>query len=735
MNLAEQMAIDARDPDTPAQPSQQRNTPQLQVVGKRPSLVESMEADIKGSAPVASAKPIAAPATPATAEDDSGPLLGVVGHQLTAGGAALKGGLDVAARYGFGAWEGLTKLLSTGSVSEAGKEISAAAEDAPGILRKAQEEGTYQPEPGTSAAKVSDMLDEYGPGALVQKGFKRAAEKAQDAGAPPWLATAIEETPLIAGAALGLRGAPGAIKSAVKGEAIASAKEAAALRARVEPTLDTFGKPTGEALIRQNAPSEPVIGVPLSEVMRAEKPIVVTPREEGPPPNQVQTIEGGPGYRAGEAAPTEASTAKATPEKRIENAKLLRRLGLDETRESAISEDPKAANTDYNASQPDTVQGKRMFNLLEKERAALKNTAHDMVVNTGKDLTATPYQSGKSIVEPLNGLEDWFDKNTSRLYAERDKQAAGIPVNLEGFSATLARDSLMTNEARVSMRKAVTSYAKEIGLLGEDGTLSGNALQAETMRKYLNSNWSPQNSGLVEALKDSLDHDVLESAGENIHAPARAMWALKKATLDNPNGINKLLSADGINRKVEYEKIPDYVSHLGQDQFSHIVTTLNKISTDPELAHLQPSALQALNEIKGQFAQKIHDYGDAPKVQWGADSVKNYLQNNRAKMKIVFSPEEMARFEDLDKGGQLLAKPTKYPGSEPQKQNLIAAGVMKSIPMIGAAAGESVAPSFGLGAATGAGVGNWVKGKAEDAAAARAFNKRMVKLSDLLRER
>ena len=110
-----------------------------------------------------------------------------------------------------------------------------------------------------------------------------------------------------------------------------------------------------------------------------------------------------------------------------------------------------------------------------------------------------------------------------------------IPI-LEWIS--LADPSQLTNSDRVNLQGAATAYAKKAGMtLGDDGTLSGTALQAETVRKWLNQERTNANGRFVDALKDSLDDDVGQAAGGPIYDQARQLWRLRQQTLGDPKGI------------------------------------------------------------------------------------------------------------------------------------------------------------------------------------------------------
>ena len=183
---------------------------------------------------------------------------------------------------------------------------------------------------------------------------------------------------------------------------------------------------------------------------------------------------------------------------------------------------------------------------------------------------------------------------------------------------------------------------------------AGNVNQAETVRKYLNQNWSPQDRKLVGKLKNALDDDVTQSAGEDVYAQARAMRTQRGNTLDNPNGIAKLMDAsgpNGINRAVPVEKVADTITSLPVDQLGHIVNTLKNLP--PEL---QVSGDQALSEIKAHMASKVADAGQITNSMWNAKGVNRVLAQNKERMNLLFEPEEIDRFQDLKDAGNILQK-------------------------------------------------------------------------------
>jgi hypothetical protein len=118
-------------------------------------------------------------------------------------------------------------------------------------------------------------------------------------------------------------------------------------------------------------------------------------------------------------------------------------------------------------------------------------------------------------------------QDSSALYKAADERAGGVPTKLDGFKTILDDSSELTNSDRVHLQGAVNAYIKKLGMSGEDGSVAGTAKQAETIRKYLNEQWSPQNSKLVGKLKDALDEDVTASAGDDIYAEARKVRTMR----------------------------------------------------------------------------------------------------------------------------------------------------------------------------------------------------------------
>lgn len=414
-----------------------------------------------------------------------------------------------------------------------------------------------------------------------------------------------------------------------------------------------------------------------------------------------------------------------------QRAAVLRAIGLDRVRASAVTGDTAAASTDFQTSRLDSPAGLEMRNAIAGEKAAITNYAEGIAQNTGGSAMndqAAKLARGNTIVAPLDAMKQYFDDQTSALYKTADERAQGVPTQLDNFRTALGDDSMLTNSDRVHLQSGVNAYARKLGIMDDQGNVFANAQQAETLRKYLNENWSPQNSGMVGKLKDALDDDVTSAAGEDVYAQARAMRAQRAATLDNPNGIANLMDASGpnsINRKVPVEKIADTVTSMPVAQLGHVIDTLK--NAPPEI---QPQAQAALAEIKAQYAHNVMDIGSKQAGQWNAKGVRQYLANNSARMAQVFTGDEMARFGTLNDAGNILAKDQSYPGAAVQQHNLLRAGVAHGITTGMAGAGGAIGGA--PGAALGSIIGSKLAGKFSDASSLRATQKRMTKLSDLV---
>lgn len=426
-----------------------------------------------------------------------------------------------------------------------------------------------------------------------------------------------------------------------------------------------------------------------------------------------------------------SSTGPLSADEQARRAQVLNDIGIQDARRSVITGDRKAGATDFQTSRLDSPAGRLLASKFDEERAALENHADSIVRasggTVGTDQSAL-YGRGNTIIAPLDSLKQWFDDRAGALYRAADERSQGVPTSLDRFRTMLADDSEMTNSDRVHLRGAVSAYARKLGILGEDGSLSGNAQQAETIRKFLGENWSPSNGRFVSKLKDALDEDVMSAAGGDLYGQARQLWQLRKSTLDNPNGISKLMDAsgpEGINRTVPVEKIPDALAGMPVKQFGHVVGTLKNLP--PELAD---QGVAALAEIKAQFANKILDAGRSTKGQWNQKAVRAYLANNGERMQQVFTPEEMQKFRTLLDAGDILATDQSYPGAAAQKHNLLRSGTMHVIRAGSTSAGAAIGGPFG--AAVGGAVGEKAAGALGDAAALKAAQKRLVPLRSLI---
>jgi len=351
-------------------------------------------------------------------------------------------------------------------------------------------------------------------------------------------------------------------------------------------------------------------------------------------------------------------------------AKTLNRvLGSDHAADlAAIEGKGKERATNYATSNTDTATGNFLKERFADEQKRLADFAERQVKNTGGTVgldESSVYKRGNTILKPLQDLETNFDTATRKIYAERDALAKDIPVEAQNIMKVLNDESLtLANTETIGLTNIAKARMKQLGMIDKDGNLlPTDAKTAENFRKFVNENWDRKSANLHRQLKEAVDTDVLANLDTNtpFYKDARALVELRKNTLDNPNGISKILDAEGpkgINRKVQIEKIAQNIADMPVDQFTHVIDTLKGVP--PEL---QPQATAALSEIKAQFANRVAE-------QKTPRQITKYMNDNREVMNRVFTPDEMANLRDYHNAVHILATDTGYKGAAVQKINV-----------------------------------------------------------------
>ena len=420
---------------------------------------------------------------------------------------------------------------------------------------------------------------------------------------------------------------------------------------------------------------------------------------------------------------------------------VLGRIGLDSARESSIKGDGFGAANEYQTSKTDTAVGQLFRDTLAKERNALETFGQKIVERTGGsfglDETAL-YDRGTRIAKPFDDFKAALQAEMSEAYKKATEVAAGrpsvIPTNLQRFLDT---DSNFTvNDSFMALRRGIQSHLKENGLLDKDGRVMPMTVeQAENLRKYVNSNWNNERSGIIGRMKDKIDNDVTKVAGEDVYKKARDIRTQIARLLDDPKGVSKIMDYDPqspMNRAVPFEKIATTIERMDVDQQMHLVRLLKQM---PE--NLRPQADAAIAEIKAHLANRILQEGSKNKGQWNASNVSKYLKDNNKKLAVLMEDPEIAQMvRDLNAAGHILKYDASYPGAAIQAHNLTKLGV-PLLGSLGGAVGTTVGgvTGGGFGAALGGTIGGAMGAKrgakmAEKSALKRG-QKKMIPLGDV----
>ncbi len=433
---------------------------------------------------------------------------------------------------------------------------------------------------------------------------------------------------------------------------------------------------------------------------------------------------------------------KVTLPEQEQRKQVLARVGLENARQSSILGDGFGAANEFQTSKVDAPVGQLYRDTLANERATLENFGRSIIERTGGTLgldETALYDRGTRIARPFDDFKAELQNQMNQAY-EQAKSVAGtqpavIPSNIQKFLDT---DSNFTvNDSFMSLRRGIESHLRENDLLDAQGKVKPMTVeQAENLRKYINSNWNNERSGIIGRLKDRIDNDVTSVAGQDVYKKARDIRTKIARLLDDPKGVAKIMDYDPqspINRAVPFEKIASTVERMDVDQQRHLIKLLKEMPDE-----VRPQADAAIAEIKAQFANRILQEGSKNKGQWNAAAITKYLNDNNRKLGVLMEDKELAQMvKDLHDAGHIIKYDASYPGAAIQAHNLIRLGAAPLLGTLGTSVGGAVGGAFGgvPGAGVGATVGGMYGAKkgvamAEKSALKRA-QKKMVPLKDV----
>lgn len=407
----------------------------------------------------------------------------------------------------------------------------------------------------------------------------------------------------------------------------------------------------------------------------------------------------------------------------------LQTIGLEPNvsiRNGALTGDLRKIENEV-ALAKDAHVGDQMKAQLQLERQKLNEYSGKLVSDTGA-MHADPLAKGNAIYAPLDALADHFHRAVTGLYNQARAASQGAPLtNLPsvGDLITNQRSSFTGTTEGSQLLRGVKSRLQEIGAADKDGVIKPITVdQAESLRQYLNEQWTPQTNKIISKMKDAITDDVTQAAGGDLFARARALRAQQAKTLEEPAGIAAILDASGpkgVNRKIPVEQIAQKVASMPTAQVAHIKDVLTNRMPDS----LKEQGLQAWNEIRGQVVQNITS---APKLTngWQPSKLDKAMnQMGQSRLSLFLEPTELTNLGVLQRSGHYLSQVDINPsGTTSSLVRVLQATGKKAPPAVGAAVGGAVGGY--TGATTGYLIGQGVS-KGVDSVLARRKQSELAK--------
>ena len=407
-----------------------------------------------------------------------------------------------------------------------------------------------------------------------------------------------------------------------------------------------------------------------------------------------------------------AETSPFTPVELTDREALLRKVGHEDIRNSALEGNPKEASSQFITSQSSQeAYGSGMTNQINTEKAVQTKHLENIQKEVGGTTIrhGTEWQQGdkikvgKEIKEGLQESFENYEKETVKLYNDANKLHGEKPVNLEKFDEFINSDENFTNPKADGLRKGIKSFLQKRKFLNEDGTIKPlTVAQSEQVRKYINSQYNFETKKLGGELKGSIDEDVFGQIGGETYENARAHFKKGIETYEDPKAMANLLGDKGVNQKIPDELVYSKLPSLDESQFTHLYNTLK-----------ENKQIKATNQIDNFLIDQIKQSGKSALNQpWNSVASATEAANLSNKLKIAFfdRPQILQKIYDNIEAGNILHIPARYPGAAVQthllKNKFSEMAIQRGATTLGAGAGGFVGGPFG--AAAGAAGGEYL---------------------------
>jgi F0F1-type ATP synthase delta subunit len=456
----------------------------------------------------------------------------------------------------------------------------------------------------------------------------------------------------------------------------------------IRPTKEYFTKSFEEAKTRlSGAPEAPIvtsnatpIGAPsvvpttpkMVEVINPNtgKPVAVTTPEIAPTVAPVvETVVPKTRNIAVLDENPPRPTTPTTPEKVTYNEQVLRDIGLEDIRQSALTGDPLEASSQYITSKADLkgeyAQGIR--NQIELEKNTLGNHFNSIESEIGGTVPrrGTSFEisdemgRGKTVKDALESAQQSHKAKTTELYNKASQEVGAVPVELGGFKEFLDKKSNFVKDAEKSLRNGVDDYLSEQGLLNPDKTVKSMTVgQSEKLRQFINDQYDHTTSRKIGELVSRIDDDVFSNVKGQTYEQARSHFRAGKEIYDNPKAIKDLLGDEGVNQKIADEKVMNKIGNVDQSQFNHLINTLR-----------DTGKTDAIKEIQTALVNRVKEAGRSEVTEpWNARAAAKERAKLSEKLNVAFADNPQL-LDKIDKGieaGNILYIPNKYPGAAVQ---------------------------------------------------------------------